>query len=114
VQAWVKILAIHYARISMGTSRVYSDTATEGLWLTLTKASFFGNFGENDQGDPIYSLGRMTFDMFSPTNLLCSLQGNFNSIERVSAESRRAMLRSVPKALRDEVERGDSVLRTYK
>jgi len=87
--------------------------AVEGTWLTLSKPNWFGKLGENDNGDPLYTLGRMSFDMFSPTNLVCSLQGNFNRIEIVSGEDRKAMLEAVPKKLREEVESGKTVLRTY-
>jgi len=92
------------------------DKSVQGTWLTLTKPTFFGNLGENDAGDPMYTLGRMTFDMFSPTNLVCSLQGNFNSIEIVGDEERGSMLEAglVPKGLREEVENRSVVLRTYK
>lgn len=86
----------------------------EGTWLSLTAPNFFGQIGTNDSGDPLYTLGRMAFDMFSPTSLVCSLQGTFNTVERVSEASRSAMLRQVPQALRDEVESNTSVLRTYK
>lgn len=91
------------------------QSGVHGTWLTLTKPTFFGNLGENDAGDPMYTLGRMTFDMFSPTNLVCSLQGNFNSIEIVGDEQRGSMLKAglVPKGLREEVENRDVVLRTY-
>jgi hypothetical protein len=87
--------------------------SVDGMWLTLSKPSYFGCLGENDNGDPMYTLGRMTFDMFSPTNLVCSLQGNFNPVEVVSDEERKAMLETVPKSLREEVESGKTVLRTY-
>jgi len=87
--------------------------SVDGMWLTLSKPSFFGCLGENDNGDPMYTLGRMAFDMFSPTNLVCSLQGNFNPVEVVSDEERKTMLEQVPKALREEVESGKTVLRTY-
>ncbi len=87
--------------------------SVDGMWLTLSKPSFFGCLGENDDGDPMYTLGRMAFDMFSPTNLVCSLQGNFNPVEVVSDEERKSMLEQVPKALREEVESGKTVLRTY-
>jgi hypothetical protein len=86
----------------------------EGMWLSLTLPSYYGNLGENDAGDPRYTLGRMAFDMFSPTRLVCSLQGNFNSVERVTDEQRAAMLMHVPKALQEEVMVNTSVLRTYK
>jgi hypothetical protein len=98
------------------TTNRASDKTVQGTWLTLTKPTFFGNLGENDAGDPMYTMGRMTFDMFSPTNLICSLQGNFNSIEIVGDEQRGAMLEAglVPKSLREEVENREVALRTYK
>jgi hypothetical protein len=92
---------------------VVGADSVDGMWLTLTKPTFFGCLGENDNGDPMYTLGRMSFDMFSPTNLVCSLQGNFNPVEVVNEEDRQTMLEAVPKSLRDEVERGETVLRTY-
>ena len=85
----------------------------DGMWLTLSKPSFFSSMGENDSGDPMYTLGRMSFDMFSPTNLVCSLQGNFNPVEVVQEDERKKMLECVPKSLREEVESGKTVLRTY-
>ena len=88
-------------------------TSIEGMWLTLSKPNFFGMLGNNDNGDPMYTLGRMSFDMFSPTNLVCSLQGNFNRIEVVDGEERKAMLNAVPTKLREEVEDGETILRTY-
>lgn len=84
-----------------------------GTWLTLSKPNYFGKLGENDNGDPMYTLGRMSFDMFSPTNLVCSLQGNFNQVEIVNEDDRKAMLERVPKKLREEVENGKTILRTY-
>jgi hypothetical protein len=89
------------------------ERRVEGMWLTLSKPSYFSNLGENDNGDPMYTLGRMAFDMFSPTNLVCSLQGNFNPVEVVNEEERKLLLSSVPKSLREEVESGKTVLRTY-
>lgn len=77
----------------------------EGTWLSLTKPTFFGCLGENDQNDPMYTIGRMTFDMFQPSNLICSLQGNFNVVERIDA---------VPDCLVAQVGTDASVLRTYK
>jgi hypothetical protein len=85
----------------------------EGMWLTLSKPSWYGCLGLNDNGDPMYTLGRMSFDMFSPTNLICSLQGNFNRVEILSGEERKAMLKFVPTKIREEVENGETVLRTY-
>jgi len=109
----LKILADYFTGLDIDTRPADSIRPTEGLWLTLTKPSFFGNLGDNDNGDPMYTLGRMAFDMFSPTNLVCSLQGNFNIVKPVPLESRSALLDSVPTALKEEVEDGDTAMRTY-
>ena len=89
------------------------ERSVEGMWLTLSKPTYFSNLGENDSGDPLYTLGRMAFDMFSPTNIVCSLQGNFNPVEIVDENERKNLLDRVPKSLREEVESGETVIRTY-
>jgi hypothetical protein len=94
-------------------SPITTDLSVDGMWLQLSKPTYFGCLGENDRGDPLYTLGRMAFDMYSPTNLICSLQGNFNPVEILDEEQRKHMLEFVPKALREEVESGKTVLRTY-
>jgi hypothetical protein len=113
-QSCLQTLESSFNLTGVDTRSSRSRIATEGLWLTLTKPSFYANLGDNDQGDPMYTLGRMSFDMFSPTSLVCSLQGNFNSVERVSDTDRAGVLEAVPNGLREEVEAGNSVLRTYK
>lgn len=94
-------------------SPITTDLSVDGMWLQLSKPTYFGCLGENGRGDPLYTLGRMSFDMYSPTNLVCSLQGNFNPVEILDDEQRALMLEAVPKALREEVESGKTVLRTY-
>jgi hypothetical protein len=113
-QSCLQTLESYFNLTGVDTRSSRSRVASEGLWLTLTKPSFYANLGDNDQGDPMYTLGRMSFDMFSPTSLVCSLQGNFNSVERVADTDRPGVLEAVPKGLREEVEAGNSVLRTYK
>jgi hypothetical protein len=93
----------------------HSASATEGMWLTLTKPTFFGNLGDNEHGDPMYTLSRMSFDMFTPGDLICSLQGNFNEIKMVSNwdnQSKNEII--IPKALKEFVENPNCVVRTYK
>ena len=99
--------------LETSVSNASVSNSIEGMWLTLSKPNWFGKLGHNDNGDPMYTMGRMSFDMFSPTNLICSIQGNFNHIEIVGEEDRKAMLHLVPKKLREEVESGKTVLRTY-
>ena len=104
----------HFSQQSLDTRpHLSGNQSVDGQWLSLSKPSYFASLGDNDNGDPMYTLGRMSFDMFSPTNLVCSLQGNFNPVEVVSEEQRKAVLETVPKSLRDEVEAGNTVLRTY-
>jgi hypothetical protein len=106
-------LAEYFAGLDIDTRPADSQRPTEGTWLSLTKPAFFGNLGDNDHGDPMYTLGRMTFDMFSPTSLVCSLQGNFNIVKHVPSETRSHLLGAVPTALKVDVEDGISTLRTY-
>lgn len=84
---------------------------SEGVWLTITKPTFFGCLGENDNGDPMYTLGRMSFDMFSPGDLVCSLQGNFNEVEKLDVLT---MKDYIPQSLAEELKSESTVLRTYK
>ena len=97
------------------TATTSAAQQAEGMWLTLTKPNFFDCLSDNDQGDPMYTLSRMSFNMFSPANLICSLQGNFNSVELLVNDGERTM--PVPKSLSDAVlgSAGSQVeLRTYK
>lgn len=109
-------LAKHYDELGWDARQQHSssDRVLEGMWLSLSKASFFGSLGENASGDPLYTLGRMAFDMFLPTQLVCSLQGNFNPVHIVPPEMRPCTEQEIPKNLLEEVEMGTHVLRTYK
>jgi hypothetical protein len=88
-----------------------NERKLEGMWLTLSKATFFVSLGENGSGDPMYTLGRLAFDMFLPTQLVCSLQGNFNPVHIVPPDSRPE---TIPQRLLEQVVMGNHVLRTYK
>jgi len=85
----------------------------EGRWLTLSKPTYSGNLGQSASGDPMYTLGRMAFDMFLPTQLVCSLQGNFNPVIVVPSDVRAELTERCPKRLKDEICNGSAVLREY-
>jgi hypothetical protein len=87
------------------------DQGLEGNWLTISRPHYTECLGTNANGDFMYTLGRMSFDMFAPGNLVCSISGIFNSIRK--EESAHCMKTSIPKSLRDEVEKGKSILRSY-
>ena len=61
----------------------------------------------------MYTMGRMSFDMFAPNNLVCSIQGIFNHIQVVDLAKDRHTLKSVPKSLKDEIDNGRSIVRKY-
>ena len=52
----------------------------EGMWLTLSRPNFHDCLGLNEQREYMYTLGRMSFGMYKPTNIVCSVQGTFNPI----------------------------------
>ena len=83
-----------------------------GMWMMLSKPNFPGCIGRNEEGEYLYTLGHMSFDMFRPSDLVCSIQGSFNPIHYVGTRQREA-IKHIPKALKDEVKQGDTVLRTY-
>lgn len=89
----------------------------EGCWLTLTKPTYHEAIGRNEIGQYLYALGRMSFDMFRPTNLVCSIQGTFNTIHAIDPASEKLPV-FIPRSLRREVSRSVSKhqadsLRTY-
>ncbi|GKY99603.1 hypothetical protein MPSEU_000914600 [Mayamaea pseudoterrestris] len=73
----------------------------DGSWKSLNRPSFTECLGQNDSGDFMYTLGRIAFDAFRPTNLICSMKGNYNLIKPVNEynmeNSRRP--RSIPHRL---------------
>ena len=88
------------------TPRVISSTSNrsniEGQWFTLTKPTYDNCLGFNDEGNPMYTIGRMSFEMFRPGNLVVSIEAVFNPVEAV-ADKRKEVL-TVPKDLQEEVQ----------
>ena len=80
----------------------------DGVWLTMSNPKYQECLGRNAIGDYIYTLGRMSFDMFRPAALKCSIQGIFNPIA-----STNKIPKFVPSSLRKEIDEG-ACLRTYK
>lgn len=89
---------------------VSKSKSQDGNWLLLSRPNFAECLGTNSAGEYMYTLGRMSFDMFTPGSLVCSISGVFNSIEIVKDKSN---LKSIPKKLKDDIEKADCVLRRY-
>jgi len=74
--------------------------------------------GVNAEGDFQYTLGRMTFGMFQPQDLICSIQGTFNPVHIVDGSDAGTIREKVPKSLILQVGTSSSggdavVLRSY-
>mmetsp|Transcript_27622 Transcript_27622/g.42287 ORF Transcript_27622/g.42287 Transcript_27622/m.42287 type:complete len:732 (+) Transcript_27622:302-2497(+) len=82
----------------------------DGNWLLLSRPNYAECLGTNSAGEYMYTLGRMSFDMFTPSSLVCSISGVFNSIEIVKDKT---SLRSIPKKLKDDIGKADCALRRY-
>lgn len=77
-------------------------TGIDGTWLMISPPSYPSCLGVNSNGERMFTLGRMTFDMFQPTDLVCSIQKQYNTIKTVRADETLPMY--IPPSLRQEVE----------
>jgi len=80
-----------------------SSDLLEGSWLNMSRPNYVECLGNNADGDFMYTLGRMSFDMFQPGNLICSVQSTHNTIKIVG--EREELPTSVPSSLKEEVSR---------
>jgi len=84
----------------------------EGNWLTISKPTFTECQGKNEKGESKYSLGRISFDMFKPTGLICSFQAAFNHVQSIDPNNPGRPLH-VPRRLMQDIKKGDCRLQTY-
>jgi hypothetical protein len=99
-QSRLTILQSYYALSDHNMAQ--TSESHDGVWLTLSKPTYPECLGRNELGQYIYTLGRMSFDMFRPANLVCSIQGVFNSVYAVDSSTDDVPL-SIPGSLRKEV-----------
>ena len=120
-QSKLDILTSFYLSTKNDARTVHGNTPAydlDGTWLTLSKPTYQNAKGQNGVGQYIYSLGGMSFDMFRPTGLICSIQGTFNTIHAIDPKTEELPV-FVPRRLRKEVLRSVTQdeadgLRTYK
>jgi len=74
----------------------------EGQWTMLSRPNFRDGLGQNRRGDFVYTLGRMAFGMFRPTELRCSIQRILNTTTFVGPDD--DLPESVPRTLRKEIQ----------
>jgi hypothetical protein len=90
----------------------HTPFSLEGNWLTISKPTYDECRGRNKKGDLVYTLGRMSFGMFRPTNLECSVQASFNTVRTIDPKYPGRPLH-VPKKLMKEIHSGNILLRSY-
>ena len=73
----------------------------EGSWVNMSRPNYIECLGENGDNDFMYTLGRTSFDMFQPSNLICSVQSTHTTIKIIG--EREELPAFVPKSLKDEV-----------
>ena len=85
-----------------GDDRQSKSSATvEGTWLSLSRPDYTHCLGKNDKQHYTYTLGRLSFDMFRPTGLRCSIQGEFNTVNVLEGDD--ILPEHVPRKLQKEV-----------
>mmetsp|Transcript_26723 Transcript_26723/g.41916 ORF Transcript_26723/g.41916 Transcript_26723/m.41916 type:complete len:835 (+) Transcript_26723:212-2716(+) len=73
----------------------------EGSWLNISRPNYVECLGQNAENDFMYTLGRMSFDIFQPSNLICSVQSTHNTIKMIG--EREELPACVPNSLKEEV-----------
>jgi hypothetical protein len=74
----------------------------DGTWLMISPPTYPACVGVNSNGERMFTLGRMSFDMFQPADLICSIQKQYNTIRTVTTDE--ALPKYIPPSLRREAE----------
>jgi hypothetical protein len=105
----LEILQTYYAR---GGLSPLDPSALRGNWLTISSLTYTECKGKSKNGENLYTLGRVGFDMFKPTGLLCSVQASFNNVQPINPKNPGRPLH-VPKKLMHDIRNGECRLHTY-
>jgi hypothetical protein len=76
----------------------------EGIWNNVSRPNFPNCLGNNKNGHFMYTLGRMSFDMFRPPNLRCSIQKVLCKTRSLDASQGEAVPREVPGGLKQQIQ----------
>ena len=79
-----------------------SNASIDGTWEMISPPSYPACVGVNENGEKMFTLGRMAFDMFQPANLVCSIQKQYNTIKTVTSDEKLPTY--IPPSLRQEAE----------
>ena len=102
-------------KLSTSCAQPTESADIDGTWQMISPPEYPSCLGTNAAGERLFTLGRMSFDMYQPSDVVCSIQHQFNTVKAVEAKD---LPRYVPKSLRREVdqERDGCLgrLKTYK
>lgn len=77
----LEVLSSIYAASNHKTDpEIFISKFLNGSWVSLSKPAYGGCLGKNQQGDYLYTLGKLSFGMFKPANLKCSVHHTLNNI----------------------------------
>ena len=90
------------------------ECLVDGKWQALTKPEYSECKGCDAWGSYTYSLGRISFDMFRPNNLDCSVSRVFNTISSPPAnDDRHERPRSLSAAMRTKAAKRKPLLKDF-
>lgn len=79
----------------------FIDNYLNSAWVSLSRPAYDGCLGSTERGDYMYALGKMSFNMFKPGHLKCSVQHTLNKIDYVC--DMNSARNAVPWSLRREL-----------
>jgi PAS domain S-box-containing protein len=99
----LELLAKLYRERSLSQQQQQNDDIMHGQWREISRPTYQhgGMIGTNDRGEKVYTLGKMSFNMFKPGNLRVTVQSTINSIQPKADD--KALPAAVPWSLRREL-----------
>jgi len=108
----LECLEILQTYFSQGGVKKLDPSDLIGNWLTISKPTYTECKGKNEKGEGMYSLGRIGFDMFKPTGLVCSVQASFNNVQEIDPRNPGRPLH-VPRKLMHDLRKGECKIHSY-
>jgi hypothetical protein len=104
----VRALSSIYHGSGFHLQKVMERVPMEGTWRTISKPQYSqkdtgDNSRTNSRGYYVYTLGRMSFDMFRPTDLQCSIHDTIVKTRTLEATKGDQLPREIPRSLQKEV-----------
>eukprot|EP00569_Conticribra_weissflogii_P008515 CAMPEP_0171368190 /NCGR_PEP_ID=MMETSP0879-20121228/6581_1 /TAXON_ID=67004 /ORGANISM="Thalassiosira weissflogii, Strain CCMP1336" /LENGTH=624 /DNA_ID=CAMNT_0011876349 /DNA_START=14 /DNA_END=1888 /DNA_ORIENTATION=- len=92
------------------TAQYTKNENIDGTWVSISCPTYQSCLGTNSDGEKLFSLGRMSFDIYKPSNLICSIQKQYNTISSVG--DRHELPPYVPEYLKKQAN-GSGNLKTH-